>query len=45
MTVKITRSFPYPGTTPEGIAWDGRYLWTVDSAGPVIRQVDPYAGG
>jgi len=41
----VIRSFPYPGTTVEEIAWDGRYLWSVDSAGPVIRQVDPLAGG
>ena len=41
----VIREFAYPGTTVESIAWDGRYLWSVDSAGPVIRQVDPLAGG
>lgn len=37
------RSFTYPGITDcEGLAWDGAYLWAVDSGTDKVYQIDIY---
>lgn len=38
--ISIAQSFPAPGSSAEGITWDGRSLWVSDHSG-VIFKVDP----
>jgi sugar lactone lactonase YvrE len=50
----VIESFSAPGNDPEGLAWDGQYIWHVDSgsaydlgceeAKPYIYKIDPQSG-
>lgn len=41
----IVNSFPHPtGTYAQGLAWDGKYLWCLESATNVIYQLNPADG-
>ena len=40
----VIRSFASPGSTPYGVAWDGRTLWHTDDVGATIYQIDPVTG-
>ena len=41
---EILQSFPSPGRTPTGLAWDGNSLWSADLATKTIYQIDPNTG-
>jgi len=38
------RSFPTPFDCPQGLAYDGRYLWNVDRKSDMIYSLDPKNG-
>lgn len=40
----VVQQFPSPGTWPEGLAWDGRYLWNADGYGRRIYKLNPADG-
>lgn len=37
-------SFPAPGPSPQGIAWDGKHLWIVDDGTDMVYELDPADG-
>jgi sugar lactone lactonase YvrE len=41
---KELRSIPAPGTTPAGVAFEGKALWTVDGRNRMAYRVDPATG-
>ncbi len=40
----IIRSFPSPGPSPKGLAWDGEYLWNSDNSTDTIYKLNPSDG-
>jgi transglutaminase-like putative cysteine protease len=42
--VTVERSFPTPGPSPTGMAWDGKYLWIADMKVHKIFKVSPKDG-
>ena len=38
------RGFPSPGDYPEGLAWDGHYLWSNNFSNSTLYKVDPATG-
>ncbi|MBN2053546.1 glutaminyl-peptide cyclotransferase [bacterium] len=40
----VVQSFPSPGSWPEGLAWDGCYLWNADGYGCAIYVLEPSTG-
>lgn len=40
----VVLSFPAPGSSPQGLAWDGKYLWVVDDSTDRIYKLDPSNG-
>jgi len=40
----IIRSFPSPGPSPVGLAWDGEYLWVSDDSTDTIYKVSSLDG-
>jgi sugar lactone lactonase YvrE len=38
------RGFPSPGDHPEGLAWDGRYLWCNNHSDGTLYKLDPADG-
>ena len=40
----IISAFPTPGPNPNGLAWDGAYLWVGDAATDSIYKLDPKDG-
>ena len=43
-TGQVVDSIPAPGTSPQGITWDGEMLWVSDSESETIDQIDPATG-
>jgi len=43
-TGEIVRWIPAPGVRTHGLAWDGGFLWCVESNGRVIYKLDPKDG-
>jgi len=41
---RVIRTLPVPGTTPRGIAFDGRSLWLLDSAAVTLYQLSIASG-
>jgi len=41
---KVLKSFDSPGSHPEGLAWDGEYLWHIDSGEKSMYRLDPETG-
>ena len=41
---KILASFPTPGPSPQGLAWDGEYIWMSDDSTDTIYKLDPQDG-
>jgi len=40
----IIRSFPSPGPSPQGLAWDGEYLWVSDDSTDIIYSINHLNG-
>jgi len=40
----IIRSFPSPGPSPSGLAWDGEYLWVSDDSTDTIYKISSLDG-
>jgi len=40
----IIRSFPSPGPSPQGLAWDGEFLWNSDNSTDTIYKLNPSDG-
>jgi len=40
----VVSSFPSPGTSPHGLAWDGNYLWNSDDSDMRIYKINPDTG-
>jgi len=38
------KSFPSPYSCPQGLAFDGKYLWNVDRLSDMIYRIDPETG-
>lgn len=38
------KSIPSPGACPQGLTFDGRFLWTVDRLSDMIYKIDPALG-
>ncbi len=43
-TWKVVHSFPAPSNWPNGLAWDGAYLWHAHEREPIIYKLDPVSG-
>jgi glutamine cyclotransferase len=41
---RVVRGFPSPGDKPEGLAWDGRYLWCNNFTDGTLYKIDPTDG-
>jgi sugar lactone lactonase YvrE len=41
---RTVRAFPSPGDYPEGLAWDGHYLWSNNFSNATLYKVDPVTG-
>jgi hypothetical protein len=40
----VVHSFDSPGISPRGLAWDGQYIWNVDSYDKKIYKLNPMNG-
>jgi len=40
----VIASFPTPGSSPQGLAWDGEYIWMSDDSTDTIYKLDPWDG-
>lgn len=40
----VIASFPSPGPSPTGLAWDGQYLWNADEDTDIIYELNPSTG-
>ncbi len=43
-TEKILQTLEAPSKSPVGLAWDGKYLWSVDDLSDEIIQFSPLDG-
>ena len=41
---QIFNSFPSPGDTSRGLAWDGEYLWCADAGTDSVYKLNPSNG-
>jgi hypothetical protein len=41
---KVILSFPTPGPSPQGLAWDGKSIWIADDETGTIYNIDPESG-
>ena len=41
---QVIASFPFPGPSPQDLAWDGNYLWVADDSTDTIYKLDPLNG-
>jgi DNA-binding beta-propeller fold protein YncE len=44
LNARVVLSFPSPGPSPQGLAWDGSYLWLVDDSTDMIYKINPING-
>lgn len=44
VTGDTVKSFPSPSSCPQGLAYDGQYLWSVDRKSDMIYQIRPKDG-
>lgn len=44
LNYKIIISFPTPGSSPQGLAWDGENLWIADDSTNLIYKIKPSTG-
>jgi len=44
LTTRIISSYPSPGPSPQGLAWDGKNLWVADDSTNLIYKVNPSTG-
>ena len=44
LEINITSTFKAPGPSPQGLAWDGAYLWLSDDSTDTIYKINPQDG-
>ena len=44
LNARVISSFPSPGPSPQGLAWDGKNLWVVDDSTNRIYKIEPNTG-
>ena len=42
--VKVITSFSVPGSSPHGLAWDGKFLWNTDTNSDQLYKLSPQTG-